>query len=202
MNSKSDATGNSGANFCYATFVVDPPWPYNIRGPASSKEHRPNSHGAATSSRERYGAMTIEELKNMRIEDHATENAHMYLWATNSFLVEAHELMEAWGFAYKTTITWGKVKADGTPSMKTGFYFRGATEHCLFGVRGKLKLAGPAEPTLILTKRLPHSVKPSEFYEMVERQSPSPRLDVFSRCDRDGWDAFGNEVDSDVELVA
>ena len=173
-----------------------------FRSPASSKDHRPNSHGAATSSVERYGAMSIDSLMKMKIDKYAAADSHLYLWTTNSFLVEAHELMEAWGFKQKTMITWGKLKPDGTPSMKTGFYFRGASEHCLFGVRGKLRLMGPAEATLILTPRLPHSVKPEEFYAMVERQSPGPRLDVFARVKRDGWDVFGNEVQSDVDLVA
>jgi len=177
----------------YSTIVADPPWPYSGRGPASSKEHRPNSYGAAPSSVERYGKMSIAEL--CALAPPSSENAHLYLWATNYFLVQAHEIAEAWGFSPKTVLTWGKVKSDGTASMKTGHYFRGATEHVIFGVRGSLRLAkGKCQPTLFLSKRLPHSVKPDWFYSMCEEASPGPYLELFARRRRPGWDAWGSEV--------
>lgn len=182
----------------FKCIVADPPWPYNIRGPASSKEHRPNSHGAATSSRERYGAMSIMELCHLSIGEKAEDNAHLYLWTTNSFMVEAHTVAENWGFKPKTIITWVKKKADGTPSMKTGFYYRGATEHCLFCVRGSLRLLGSPHPTVFETPRLPHSVKPEYFYTMVEQQSPGPYLELFARKYRDNWVGWGDEVQSDL----
>jgi len=143
-------------------------------------------------------------MKAMKIP--VDDDSHLYLWTTNAFMVEAHELAAAWGFKQKTVLTWGKVKADGTPSMKTGYYFRGATEHCLFCVRGSLRLAVDARPTLYLSERLPHSVKPEWFYELVEECSPAPRLELFARPrsplfpKRDGWDVWGNEVESDIEL--
>lgn len=137
----------------------------------------------------------------MRLGEVADEKAHLYLWTTNSFMVEAHTLARDWGFVPKTILTWCKVKADGTPSMKTGFYYRGATEHCLFCVRGSLRLNGPASPTCFFTtKRTPHSVKPDEFYAIVEAQSPSPRLDVFARVQREGWDAWGDQAPNRVYL--
>lgn len=184
----------------FKCIVADPPWPYNSRGPASSKEHRPNSHGAAPSSVERYGAMSIEELCAMDVAGMAEKNAHLYLWTTNSFMVEAHEVARSWGFEPKTIVTWVKKKPDGTPSMKTGFYYRGATEHCLFCVRGSLRLKGPPHATVFETPRLPHSVKPDYFYEMVESQSEGPHLELFARRKRTGWFAWGNQVVSDVKL--
>ena len=183
----------------FRCIVADPPWPYEIRGPASSKEHRPNSHGAATSSVERYGAMSIAELCELKPQ--ADKNAHCYIWTTNSFLVEAHTVARAWGFVPKTLLTWGKLKADGTPSMKTGFYFRGATEHCLFCVRGSLRLNDTkARPTLYLSERMPHSRKPEWFYRLVEESSPAPYLEMFARRKRHGWASWGNEIASDVEM--
>ena len=183
----------------FRTVVADPPWPYGIRGPASSKEHRPNSHGAATSSVERYGAMSIKDLCALPVEELAAENSHLYLWTTNSFMVEAHEIARAWGYEPKTILTWAKMKADGTPSMKTGFYFRGSTEHCLFAVRGSQRLNGRiVKPTLYESERLPHSVKPEWFYRLVEECSPGPYLELFARRKRSGWAAWGNEVDSDI----
>lgn len=187
----------------FATIVADPPWPYdNKDGPRATAAHRPNSWDTAcTGSAPRYGSMSIKDLCGMLIPK--ADNAHLYLWTTNSFLVEAHEVAKAWGFKPKTIITWGKVKPDGkTPSMKAGYYFRGATEHVLFCVRGVLRLAGAASPTLHLSPRLSHSVKPEWFYEMVEQQSPGPRLEMFARKTRLGWYSWGNEVLGSISLEA
>lgn len=141
----------------------------------------------------------MAELKAMPIPADAT--AHLYLWTTNGFLREAHDLAEAWGFKVKTCLTWGKVKDDGTASMKTGYYFRGATEHCLFAVRGSLPLqVKHGKPTLYLSRRLPHSVKPEWFYALCEECSPGPRLELFARRKRHGWASWGNEVANDVEM--
>lgn len=182
----------------YATIVADPPWPYPSPGGGplqSSPTHRPNSYQntlAGVGAKNRYELMTVEQISALKV--HSEPNAHLYLWTTNAFIIEAHAVARAWGFTPKTIITWVKVKPDGTPSMKTGYYFRGATEHCLFAVKGSLRLRGPATPTAILAPRLPHSVKPEWFYQMVEEQSPSPYLELFARRNRDGWDCWGNEV--------
>lgn len=190
----------------YQTIVADPPWQYDAPGKfGKTLEHRPNrdkglsKHGAGSDAR--YGSMSMPELLAMPIRDLAAANSHLYLWTTNSFLVEAHALAKAWGFTPKTIITWTKIReADGQPSMKMGYYYRSATEHILFGVRGKLRLHGPARPTALLTRRTPHSVKPNEFYSLVEEQSPGPWLELFARRKRAGWHAWGNEIDSDIQL--
>ncbi len=189
----------------YRTILADPPWPYKGTGPRSTKEHRPNSHDRDTgcvSSRLRYGAMSLDEIIRLttRLDPHVADNAHLYLWATNSFVEHAHAVARAWGFSPKTIITWVKIKPDGTPSMKTGYYYRGATEHLLFAVRGSLRCHGTAHPTAILSRRLPHSVKPEESYSMIVCHSFGPFLELFARKNRPGWDAWGNEVENDVEL--
>jgi len=90
----SEANGNSLDSLVglsgFRCIVADPPWPYSGRGPASSKEHRPNSYGAAPSSVERYGKMSMDELKAMQIP--ADASAHLFLWTTNGFICEAHDL--------------------------------------------------------------------------------------------------------------
>jgi N6-adenosine-specific RNA methylase IME4 len=131
------------------------------------------------------------------------KDAHLYLWFTNAFGAEAHEIANAWGFAPKTILTWVKTKPDGTPSMKTGYYFRGATEHVLFCVRGSLPLLNnDPRPTAYLWPRLAHSVKPDAFYDLVEACSPGPRLELFSRRARLGWDTWGDQALHGTELVA
>ena len=145
--------------------------------------------------------MTVADIAALRPP--TADDAHLYLWTTNAFLVEAHEIAKAWGFRPVTVCTWVKSKPDGTPSMKTGYYFRGATEHFLFCVRGSLRLqTAKAYPTAFLWPRTKHSVKPDQFYDLVDECSPAPRVELFARRKRLGWDAWGDEVESDVELVA
>lgn len=186
----------------YRTIVADPPWPYNLTGTRSSTAHRPNASAhVASAAPERYGAMSIADLCALRPP--TADDAHLYLWTTNAFMVEAHQIARAWGFKTKTICTWGKIQADGiTPSHRMGHYFRGATEHWIFGVRGKLRLARTDLPTLFLWPRYPHSVKPDAFYDLVESASPGPYLEMFSRRARLGWDTWGDEALHGTELVA
>lgn len=196
-------------NECYQTILADPPWPYSAPAKYGNprmlipgekeKGARLAQHGAG--SRARYGAMTMDDLKALPVESVAQDNAHLYLWFTNSFAVEAHELARAWGFKPTTIITWTKTRAaDGQPSMKMGYYYRGATEHILFATRGRLRLMGPAAPTAILSPRLPHSQKPECSYEMIEAQSRGPRLELFARSAREGWDGWGNQAPNPIQL--
>lgn len=195
----------------YKSILADPPWPYKIEGPRAAPAHRPNSWDGVTgsvSSALRYGSMSMNELKNLAVEKYADDNAHLYLWTTNAFMVEAHELAEAWGFDPKTIITWVKIRQDdGKPSMKTGYYYRGATEHILFAVRGSLRLQGNPHPTAILHERLPHSRKPGYVQSMIEKQSPGPHLEIFARPlsplfpKREEWDVWGDEIGFDVDLL-
>jgi N6-adenosine-specific RNA methylase IME4 len=181
----------------YRTIVADPPWPYSGSGPVGTGGRGADAVRAmpSPSSGERYGALNMEDLAAIRPA--AEPDAHLYLWTTNAFLVEAHELARAWRFKPRTMLTWVKThKTDATRvSMKTGYYFRGATEHCLFCVRGSLKLqVSEALPTAYLWPRLPHSVKPDAFYDLVEKASPGPYLEMFARRARMGdWHYWGDE---------
>lgn len=191
----------------YKTIAADPPWPYNDRGGLrAAPSHRPNSWFKDTGgvgSALRYGEMSIKEICDLMPESEA--NAHLYLWTTNAFIVEAHTVAKAWGFKPKTVLTWVKMKSNGTPSMKQGHYYRGATEHVIFAVKGRLKLRGKdVRPTAYLSPRLPqHSAKPEWFYTLVEEQSHGPYLEMFARRRREGWDSWGNQVDHEpIRLFA
>ena len=129
----------------------------------------------------------------------ADDGCHLYLWVTNTNLSNGFHIMEKWGFSYKTTITWVKDR------FGLGQYFRGQTEHCLFGVRGCLAYrtmpAGKrAQGRTALLSRTLHSAKPAEMREMIEAVSHTPRLELFARSRAPGWDAWGNEVQSDIRL--
>lgn len=175
------------------TIVADPPWDYGsaevLGAGMNSKGVRPGSNSV-----KRYGSMKHEELCAMKPA--AADNAHLYMWTTNQFLVQAHDICKAWGFKPKTVLTWTKVRKDDRSrvSMKMGYYFRGATEHCVFAVRGSQPLVSErAQPTGFLWPRLPHSVKPDAFYDLVEECSSGPYLELFSRRARLGWNVWGNQ---------
>lgn len=186
----------------YRAIVADPPWRYRTDISKMSREHREKGWSGA---RPQYDTLTFEQIAGMNVLDYAADDAHLYLWITNGMLVDpahpAHMICAAWGFRPVTLITWAKHKVNrpGEPSRKTGYYYRGASEHVVFGVRGSLKTRG-APATWFGTRRLRHSEKPDEFYRMVEEHSYGPRLDIFARRPRDGWHVFGNEVDCDVLL--
>lgn len=187
----------------YTTLVVDPPWPYDtaVKGtralPAQpiadgSRLQRPVSDWS-------YDAMSMSDLRAMPVSDLVGRNAHLWLWTTNAFMGEAWALAATWGFTPKSILTWGKVKKDDptSPSMKTGYYLRGATEHAIFATRGSLPKPTRAVPTLLLTPRIPqHSRKPDEFYDLVPDVSPGPYAELFSRKIREGWDVWGDQVDA------
>jgi N6-adenosine-specific RNA methylase IME4 len=192
----------------FKTIVADPPWPYSTPRAVVGNGGRGSDGGRAAQIiqadvSQHYPVMSIEAISALSVEARAEDDAHLYLWTTNSFMVEAHAIARAWGFEPKTIITWVKHKKgdDDSPSMKTGYWFRSATEHILFAVRGSLRLAVPEGiPTWFYAARLPHSVKPEESYQLIERSSFAPRLELFARRERAGWDRWGNEVESNVAI--
>lgn len=184
----------------FSTIVADPPWEYKTPGQiGKTLHHRPNrdktfASRAGAGSVVRYGSMTCADLCDLNPP--SNKNAHLYLWFTNAFAVQAHQIAAAWGFRPITILTWVKVrKIDGQPSMKMGHYFRGATEHILFGVKGSLPLkTSKALPTAYLWPRLPHSEKPDAFYDLVEEASNGEYMELFARKTRLGWTTWGDQV--------
>lgn len=189
----------------FRTVMADPPWPYGGQAVVGSGGRGGKAKGVVqVGVKNHYPTMTIAELCALPIGVSVADKAHLYLWVTNSFMEEAHRIAKAWGFKPKTILTWGKVKADNPAeaSMKTGYYFRSATEHILFATRGNLRTSNnPCRPTLFLAGRAPHSVKPDLFYELIEEQSPGPYLELFARRPRKGWSVWGNEVTCTAELT-
>jgi N6-adenosine-specific RNA methylase IME4 len=188
----------------YPTIVADPPWKYDsdtqgADGPRSGAIVRTVKRDGSLANGVRdhtYDRLSVAEIAALPIGEMAEKNAHLYLWTTNQFMVEAHDIARAWGFKPKTICTWVKThqKDRDRVSMKTGYYFRGATEHFLFCVRGSLRLqVSEGLPTAYLWPRLPHSVKPEAFYDLVEKASPGPFLELFARRNRLGWHTWGNE---------
>jgi N6-adenosine-specific RNA methylase IME4 len=157
----------------FPTIVIDPPWRYDNRATRGAAENH-------------YPTMDMDELRALDVP--AADDAHLYLWVTNPFLREGLELCTTWGFTYKTLLTWTK------PQIGTGNYFRSATEHIIFGLRGSMPTARNDVPTWFTADRQRHSQKPEAFYDLVESCSPGPRLEMFARRRRIGWSVWGNEA--------
>ena len=131
--------------------------------------------------------MSLAEMASVDVPAWSETEAHLYLWTTNAFMVDAHELAFMWGFTQKTILTWVK------PHYGLGNYFRNSTEHVLFCVKGSLATLRKDVPTHFIAPRGRHSEKPAAFYDMVQTMSPGPYLDVFARKQRFNFDTWGNE---------
>lgn len=176
----------------YKTIYADPPWQFQNRTGKVAPEHKRLS---------RYSTMQLEEIKALPVSKVADEKCHLYLWVPNALLPEGLEVMQAWGFEYKTNIIWEKIRKDGMPDGRgVGFYFRNVTEILLFGIRGDKNRTldpGRSQVNLIRSIKREHSRKPDEFVNLIERCSSAPFLEIFARGDRAGWDMWGDQaVDS------
>lgn len=180
----------------YNTIYADPPWQFQNRTGKVAPEHRRLS---------RYHTMKIDDIKRLPIEDICAEKAHLYLWVPNALLQSGLEVLDAWGFEYKSNIVWEKVRKDGQPDGRgVGFYFRNVTELILFGIKKKSapnRTLAPArsQVNLIRTMKREHSRKPDEIIPIIEACSMAPRIELFARGNRDGWDMWGDQATDDYE---
>lgn len=172
----------------YRTIVCDPPWRYqNNRGtPTNSSRGR-----TATLAEGNYPTMSIPEICALPVKALADTPSALYLWVTNPMLFEARSVVESWGFRYITLLTWVKTGGAGL-----GFHFRGHTEHVLYAIRGEQVIPPHLrESNVIVAPRRGHSQKPEAFYDLVERVSPPPYVELFSRNhQRLGWSTWGNQA--------
>jgi|SRR5579875_2491307 len=174
----------------FRTIYADPPWRFQNRTGKMAPEHKRLS---------RYSTMTLEEIYELPVATIAAERSHLYLWVPNALLAEGLETMRRWGFSYKSNIVWYKIRKDGGPDGRgVGFYFRNVTELLLFGVRGannRTLKAGRTQTNIIGARKREHSRKPDEAWEIIERCSPGPRLEMFARNYRHGWYQWGDQVE-------
>lgn len=169
----------------YQVIYADPPWRYDF-----SKDN-------ADKIENHYETMTNEDICKIVVP--SAENSVLYLWATTPKLVQALEVMKAWGFTYKTQAVWDK----GWVGM--GYWFRGQHEILLVGVKGKFSppVSTKRESSVYKENKTKHSKKPNYFRELISKQFPEAnKLELFAREKVDGWDVWGNEVESDIELLS
>lgn len=174
----------------FVTILADPPWQFKNRTGKIAPEYKRLS---------RYGTMSLEAICELPVDKIARERAHLYLWVPNAILPYGLQVMEAWGFTYKSNIVWQKIRKDGGPDGRgVGFYFRNVTELLLFGVRGRnVRTLQPArsQVNLIATRKQEHSRKPDEQYTIIESCSEGPYLELFARGRRKRWTCWGKEAD-------
>lgn len=162
----------------FATIYADPPWPYNNEA----------SRAAAV---KHYPVMSLAEIRDEPVAQLAEPNAHLHLWTTNAFLREAIDLIEAWGFQYRSAFVWAKDR------LKMGNYWRVSHEFLLLGVRGKLRFLDRTQRSWILAHRSTHSRKPDAVRAIIEQVSPGPYLELYGRAElpHSAWTVYGNRVE-------
>ena len=165
----------------YRTIVIDPPWPIK-KSKRSARLKQVDMD---------YEVMSLDEVKRFPLRKFISigDGCHVYLWTTHKHLPDAFDVFKTWGVNYHCTLTW--VKNVGF----TPFTWMFSTEFVLFGMVGNLSVIRKGIRTDFKGKVREHSRKPDEFYEIVKRVSPEPRVDIFSREKRDGFDQYGFEVD-------
>ena len=174
----------------YSVIYADPPWRYE----------RSKVQGAAE---KHYSTMSLEELKQLPVSDLAAKDCVLFLWATFPQLREALELIEAWGFKYKTVaFVWlKKNKVADSWFYGLGFWTRGNAEICLLATKGKPKRQSPAVHQFIISPIEAHSKKPDEARnKIVHLMGDVPRIELFARQSPEGWDVWGNEVECSITL--
>lgn len=176
----------------YKVILADPPWQYRQGGRGAAKNH--------------YSTMTTEEICDLPIQDISLPNSILFLWGTFPNQGEVEKVMQAWGFTYKTVgFLWVKLTKEGKPAIGGGHYTRANAEPCYIGVRegfkNKEQILDRSISQIVFAPRGKHSAKPDEVRQrIVQLMGDVPRIELFARQKVDGWDAWGDEIDSDIEL--
>lgn len=170
----------------YKTILADPPWKYD------NKHTGGNMQSGAV---QKYPTMSFTEIRDIPIKNIAGRDCVLFLWITTplkSTIMKAG-IVESWGFNYKTSLYWNK------NNNGLGFWFRNAVEECLICTRGKVTPFRSSLPNLFTAKPTRHSEKPEKFFEIIEpiieKWDLNPKIELFARKKRDGWDCVGNDID-------
>lgn len=177
----------------YGVIYADPPWTFATY----------SRKGKGRSAEAHYGCMDFADIRAIPVADRAADDSILLLWVTDPLLPRGLELIEAWGFTYKTVgFYWAKLNKSA-PSFGLmekdfftgmGFWTRANTEQCLLATRGSPKRLAKDVRRLVVSPRREHSRKPDEVYSRIERLVAGPYLEMFARESRSGWDAWGDET--------
>jgi len=173
----------------YGVIYADSPWKYK-NWSAKGEGRNASSH---------YGCMEFEDLARLPVADCAARDCVLFLWVTDPLLPKGIELIERWGFEYKTIgFCWAKLnktsKAKSPYFMGTGYWTRANPELCLLATRGRPKRISKSVRQLIVEPRREHSRKPDVVRDQIEQLVAGPYLELFARETKSGWDCWGNEA--------
>tara|TARA_R100000234_G_C4945956_1_gene155102 strand:+ start:47 stop:580 length:534 start_codon:yes stop_codon:yes gene_type:complete len=170
----------------YKVILADPPWSWKAWGKKGEKK----------SAKKHYRVMEPVDLCGLPVADRAASDAVLFMWCISSMLGDALRLVDAWGFTYKTAgFIWVKTnRQSGSLFWGLGYHTRQNAELCLLATRGKPKRISGGVHQVIMSPRREHSRKPDEIYDRIEALYPGPYLEMFSRTDRAGWDAWGDQT--------
>lgn len=189
----------------YKTVVIDFPWMVKNSTETLKRERKPIYRRAINPEKHNYPRMTLEEIRNFPIDDFADEESLLFIWVTlgregteNIPIIKAgFDILEQHGFTYSNTITWCKPQGVACFSPIINM-----TEHCLFGYRGNFpklfnEQYAKMKSWIHTHQQLVHSQKPVQFYQLLRRFTPEPRIDVFARRVHVGFDGWGDQYAGD-----
>lgn len=183
----------------YKVIYADPPWQFE------AWSHRGEGKGAS----QHYDCMSLADICALPVAEIAEDDAALFIWVVQPQLPEAMKLIEAWGFKFKTVaFAWIKMpkswEGDGQlsmmprikPRMGLGYHTRSGMEQCWLAIRGKgYKRQKQGVEQVLFSPLREHSRKPDEIAARIEALVGNvPRIELFARQNRPGWDAWGNEV--------
>ena len=160
--------------------------------------------GKGHSAENHYKTMNINDICKLPIERITDENCILFLWVTFPCLLEGLKTMKEWGFKYKTCgFTWVKRnKKSDSWFFGLGYWTRANAEICLIGTKGRIKRISKCIPQIVDTHIEEHSKKPAIVRDrIVKLVGDLPRIELFARQKVNGWDVWGNEVESDIDLI-
>jgi N6-adenosine-specific RNA methylase IME4 len=184
----------STASDHYRVIYADPPWQF------ATYSHK----GKGRSPEAYYECMSLADIKALPVGDWAAKDCVLLLWTTDPLLPTAFEVINAWGFCYKTVgFYWAKLNKRAVGAVSPdhdfftglGFWTRANPELCLLATRGHPKRLRADVKKLIVSPRREHSRKPDEAYARIEALCAGPYLELFARAARPGWDRWGAQSD-------
>ena len=175
----------------YDVILADPPWKFEYWVPGQGKKN------ASRAAEAYYPVMATKDICNLSIREIGNNNSILFMWAVWPRLRDMFDVMEAWGYEYKTIgFVWVKANKTGFGHfMGMGYYTRSNTEPCFIGVRGSMPVETHDVLQIIYSAVREHSKKPEAQYDKIERLYPNMKyIELFARNERDGWVCWGNEV--------
>lgn len=171
----------------YGLILADPPWRYRNWSVAGSKKN----------ASDHYGCMHFADIAALPVADLAAPDCALVMWATAPLLDKAIELLGLWGFAFKSAGSWAKQSTTGKAwAFGTGYVFRSAAEFYVVGTRGRPRVQSRSVRNLIVAPTREHSRKPDQMHADLEALYAGPRVELFARQRRPGWDVWGNQLDT------